>query len=86
MSVDYSKNGIMINCLCPGTIETEMVEKLIMTSNNPKITKQAMINRRSTPYLGTAEEVSRAALFLVDPLNKYITGTILAVDGGATAR
>ncbi|MDF2961532.1 MAG: oxidoreductase [Paenibacillus sp.] len=86
MAVDHSADGIRINCLCPGTIETEMVTNLIARSDSPQQTRQMMINRRVTPYLGTVEEVSRAALFLADPENRYTTGAVLSVDGGAAAK
>jgi meso-butanediol dehydrogenase/(S,S)-butanediol dehydrogenase/diacetyl reductase len=86
MAVDHSGDGIRINCLCPGTIETEMVASLIANSSHPEQTRQMMIDRRVTPYLGTVEEVARAALFLCDPENLYTTGAVLSVDGGATAK
>ncbi|PZE21634.1 SDR family NAD(P)-dependent oxidoreductase [Paenibacillus xerothermodurans] len=86
MAVDHSGDGIRINCLCPGMIETEMVANLISGSANPEQTRQMMIDRRVTPYLGSAEEVARAALFLSAPENRYTTGAALAVDGGATVK
>lgn len=86
MAIDHSAEGIRINCLCPGTIETEMVAGLIENSGNPEQTRQMMIDRRVTPFLGSVEEVARAALFLCDPENRYTTGAVLSVDGGSTAK
>lgn len=86
MAVDHSGDGIRVNCLCPGTIETEMVKNIIEDSPDPSTTKQMMIDRRLTPYLGTVTEVAEATLFLSSPTSKYMTGTILTLDGGATVK
>lgn len=86
MAVDHAGDGIRVNCLCPGTIETEMVHSLIESSPNPQQTRQMMLDRRLTPYLGTAAEIARAALFLSVPENAYTIGAILSVDGGAVVK
>lgn len=86
MAVDHSGDGVRVNCLCPGTVETDMVQRVIAGSPDPAATRQMMVDRRLTPYLGTVAEIARAALFLAAPANAYTTGAILAVDGGATAK
>lgn len=86
MAVDYSNSGIKVNCLCPGTIQTESVNKMILKSADPMLTKKNMIERRLTPFLGTVDEVARATLFLANPINSYLTGTILTLDGGSSIK
>jgi NAD(P)-dependent dehydrogenase (short-subunit alcohol dehydrogenase family) len=86
MAVDHSGDGIRVNCLCPGTVETEMVRNVIEKSANPEQTRNMLIERRLTPFIGQPDEIARAILFLADPENKYITGAVLSVDGGSTVK
>ncbi|KAF7535218.1 hypothetical protein G7054_g5552 [Neopestalotiopsis clavispora] len=79
-AIDYSPDGIRVNCVCPGVIETpmttssaEMVERL-----RPAIDIAPM--RR----MGTPEEVAHAVLFLCSPEASFVQGHALVVDGGYT--
>ncbi|MBI3900419.1 MAG: SDR family oxidoreductase [Gammaproteobacteria bacterium] len=86
MAVDHSGHGVRINCICPGTIETPMVSRLIDTHVDPQAMKDEFLQRRLTPYLGTPDDVAEAALYFALPGNRYVTGAILSVDGGSLAR
>lgn len=86
MAVDHARDGIRVNCICPGTIETPMVARLIDEHPQPAAMREAFLQRRLTPFLGTPEDVAEAALYLALPGNRYVTGAVLAVDGGAAAR
>ncbi|CAG9166297.1 MULTISPECIES: SDR family NAD(P)-dependent oxidoreductase [Cupriavidus] len=86
MAVDHSPHGVRVNCICPGTVETPMVAELIETHANPAAMKDAFLERRLTPYLGTPEDIAEAALYMVLPRNRYLTGAVLSVDGGSLAR
>lgn len=86
MAVDHSANGIRINCICPGTIETPMVSRLIAGHADPAAMKDEFLHRRLTPYLGTPEHIAEAAMYFALPDNRYTTGAILSVDGGSLAR
>lgn len=86
MAIDHSKDGIRVNCICPGAVETEMLLSLINNSPDPQKTRQMLIDRRLTPTLGTLDEITEATLFLADPKMKYMTGAILSIDGGATVK
>lgn len=86
MAVDHSESGIRVNCLCPGTVETEMFNHLLNYNLDPNRHRQAMLDRRLTPYLGTIEEVSKAVLFLADPDMPYMTGSVLTLDGGSSVK
>lgn len=86
MAVDHSANGIRINCICPGTIETPMVSRLIDEHANPRAMKDEFLQRRLTPYLGTPDDIAEAAMYFALPGNRYATGAILSVDGGSLAR
>jgi NAD(P)-dependent dehydrogenase (short-subunit alcohol dehydrogenase family) len=86
MAVDHSPFGIRVNCICPGTIETPMVKQLIENHENPVGMKQEFLQRRLTPELGSPAEIAEAAVYFALPENTYVTGSILAIDGGATAK
>lgn len=86
MAVDHSPHGIRINCICPGTIETPMVTRLIENHVDPQAMKNEFLQRRLTAYLGSSEDVAEAALYFALPRNRYVTGAILSVDGGSLAR
>jgi len=86
MAVDHSPNGVRVNCVCPGTIETPMVSRLIADHENPAKMKEEFIQRRLTPYLGTPDDIAEAALYFASPANSFTTGAILSVDGGALAK
>lgn len=86
MAVDHSANGIRINCICPGTIETPMINRLIDEHANPLAMKDEFLQRRLTPHLGTPDDIAEAAMYFALPGNRYATGAILSVDGGSLAR
>ncbi|GAX88567.1 SDR family NAD(P)-dependent oxidoreductase [Effusibacillus lacus] len=86
MAVDHSGSGVRINCICPGTVETPMVQRVIDCHANPVLMREEFLLRRLTPYLGVPEDIAEAALYFALPENRYTTGAILSVDGGALAK
>jgi NAD(P)-dependent dehydrogenase (short-subunit alcohol dehydrogenase family) len=86
MAVDHAGEGIRVNALCPGTILTPGLNKLIGESSDPEKRMGEFISRRLTPYLGSPEDVANAALFLCSPQASYFTGAIISIDGGSTAK
>lgn len=86
MAVDHSPSGIRVNCICPGTIETPMVQRTLAQHENPEQLKREFLQRRLTPGLGTPEDIAEAAVYFALPDNLYVTGAVLSVDGGALAK
>ncbi|BBI35520.1 SDR family NAD(P)-dependent oxidoreductase [Cohnella abietis] len=86
MAVDHAESGIRVNCLCPGTVETEMFNNLLRYNLDPDKHKKFMLDRRLTSYLGTVEQIANAILFLADPNMKYMVGTVLTLDGGSSVK
>ena len=81
MAVDLGKEGITVNCVCPGPIRTAITEQI------PEEDKAAFANRRTVlRRYGEPEEVAHATLSLVLPASGFITGATLLVDGGVTIR
>jgi 3-oxoacyl-[acyl-carrier protein] reductase len=73
---EFASRGITVNALAPGFIETDMTAVL-----NEEI-KKGILNGIPMKAFGTAEDIANAALFLASPASRYITGQVLAVDGG----
>lgn len=81
LAVDLGKEGITVNCVCPGPIRTGM------TSAVPDDAKAEFARRRTAlRRYGEPEEVAHVTLSLVLPAASYITGAIIPVDGGLMAR
>jgi 3-oxoacyl-[acyl-carrier protein] reductase len=81
LAVDLGKEGITVNCICPGPIRTAMTDAL------PEEDKTIFAKRRTAlRRYGEPEEVAHITLSLVLPAASYITGAIIPVDGGLMAR
>nr|WP_245203765.1 SDR family oxidoreductase [Ammoniphilus resinae] len=84
MALDYAEKGIRVNCICPGTIKTRMVDNLIDTTG-PEII-EALLAKSPMRRFGEAAEIAYAALFLASDEASFITGVTLPVDGGRSIR
>lgn len=85
LALDYADQGIRVNALCPGIIDTPMLERYIEDLPNPKDAWQEFRQAQPIGRLGTPEECADAALWLVSEEARFITGVALPVDGGFTA-
>jgi len=79
MAVELSPMGILVNCIAPGFIATEMSAKAL---NGDAERKQKVFSRTPLGRLGDPADIGDAALFLASDQAKYLTGVILPVDGG----
>ena len=73
---EFASRGITVNAIAPGFIQTAMTDKLSQEQKDA-ITKQIPL-----ASLGQAEDVAEAVLFFASPAARYVTGQVLAVDGG----
>jgi NAD(P)-dependent dehydrogenase (short-subunit alcohol dehydrogenase family) len=80
LAVDHVGDGIRVNAVCPGTIDTPWVQRLVGEAGESMDDLRA---RQLMGRLGTPEEVADAVLYLTTA--EFVTGTILTVDGGLTA-
>jgi NAD(P)-dependent dehydrogenase (short-subunit alcohol dehydrogenase family) len=85
MAVDHSRQGIRVNCICPGDVDTPMLKDDAQKRGMPWNEYLASASNRPMGRIGTPEEIAKAALFLASDDSSFITGAILAVDGGGTA-
>ena len=82
MAADYASEGIRVNCVCPGTVDTPWVNRLLDAASDPDASRRALIARQPIGRLGTAEEIADAIVYLAGPAAGYVTGSALAIDGG----
>jgi len=86
VAVEYAEHGIRCNCICPGTVGTEWVDRLLSAADDPAAARRALEDRHPLRRLGTPEQVARATLFLVSDAAAFVTGSALVMDGGQSAR
>ena len=85
MAVDHAAQGIRVNALMPGVIDTPMPARSLKRYADPEAMRTFWKHRHPMGRIGQPDEVARAALFLACDDASFITGTLLFVDGGWTA-
>lgn len=82
MAADHLREGIRVNCVCPGTADTPWVGRLLDAADDPQAERAALEARQPHGRLVSAEEVAGAVAYLASPLSGSTAGVALAVDGG----
>ena len=82
MAADHVREGVRVNCVNPGTVDTPWVGRLLDTAPDPAAERAALEARQPTGRLVSAAQVAGAIAYLASPLSGATTGTALAVDGG----
>jgi NAD(P)-dependent dehydrogenase (short-subunit alcohol dehydrogenase family) len=82
MAIDHVGDGVRVNCVCPGTIDSPWVHRLVAGAG---ATLDALRERQPMGRLGTPEEIAQAVLYLAGDAAAFVTGTTLTIDGGLTA-
>jgi 2-keto-3-deoxy-L-fuconate dehydrogenase len=86
LAIDYATRGVRINCVCPGTIDTALLRAGMAMSGDPEAFLAMLIAGHPIGRIGLPEEIAAAVAFLASDDASFITGAILPVDGGYTAR
>jgi NAD(P)-dependent dehydrogenase (short-subunit alcohol dehydrogenase family) len=82
-ALEYAEQGIRVNAVCPGVIDTEMVARF--TGGRPEAAA-AMVATEPVGRLGRPEEIADAVVWLCSDRSSFVTGQAIAVDGGFVAR
>jgi NAD(P)-dependent dehydrogenase (short-subunit alcohol dehydrogenase family) len=85
MAIDHGRQGIRVNCICPGDVDTPMLPEDARRRGLEWKTYLAGCENRPMGRIGTPEEIARAVLFLASDDSSFMTGAALVVDGGGTA-
>ena len=82
LSTDHAPNGVRVNAICPGTIQTPPVNRMM---GNPQVL-EANIKAHALRRLGFPEEIANAAVWLASDESSFVSGEALVVDGGLHAQ
>lgn len=85
VAVQYAGTGVRCNCICPGTVDSPWVSRLLDESGDPEEMRRALIARQPMGRLGEPWEIARAALYLASSDAAFVSGTALVIDGGLVA-
>jgi NAD(P)-dependent dehydrogenase (short-subunit alcohol dehydrogenase family) len=85
IAVDHARAGIRCVAICPGTVETEWIGKVLATAPDPAAVRDAMAARQLDGRMGTPDEIAAMVSFVAGQDGRFINGAALVVDGGMTA-
>jgi meso-butanediol dehydrogenase / (S,S)-butanediol dehydrogenase / diacetyl reductase len=85
VAADYGAAGIRCIAVCPGTVETDWVERIIADDLNPAAARERMAARQLDGRMGTPEEIAATIAFIASPSGRFFNGAAVVVDGGMTA-
>ena len=86
LAADFGEYNIRVNCICPGAIETPMLERVMEFQGDPAEVRTSRLKNYPLTRFGYPHEVAQTALFLASEDSTFITGATIVVDGGFTAR
>ena len=82
LAIDHVKQGIRVNCVCPGTVDTPSLHERIKAFADPVQARKDFIARQPMGRLATAEELAETFVYLVSDESSFMTGQAVFVDGG----
>ena len=82
MAIDHGKEGIRVNCICPGYIDAGLAESYFRVQPDPAAARAAAGKLHALWRIGRPEEVARVAVFLASADASFMTGSAVVVDGG----
>jgi NAD(P)-dependent dehydrogenase (short-subunit alcohol dehydrogenase family) len=82
MAMDHASDGIRVNCVCPGRVETPFVKARLKEYPDPDAAYREMAGTQAIGRMGRPEEIAAAVLYLASDEAAFITGTPLLIDGG----
>src|SRR5437016_1602184 len=88
LAMDYVAQGLRVNCICPGTVYTPFVDAYLHKFHAGEIeeTKAKLHARQPMGRMANPDEIARMALYLAADESEFVTGAVMTIDGGLTAR
>jgi len=84
MAIDHGKDGVRVNCICPGYIDTGLAQAYFDVQSDPERARAEAGKLHALWRIGQPEEIARVAAFLASDDASFITGAAIAADGGFT--
>ena len=85
VAVDFVKEGIRCNCICPGTVDTPSLHERLEATGDYDKAMNDFVNRQPMGRLGLADEIADLAVYLASDESKFVTGQEHIIDGGWSA-
>lgn len=85
MALDHALDGVRVNCICPGRVETPFVTARLAEYPDPEQAYREMSATQAVGRMGRPEEIAAAALYLASDEAEFVTGTTFLIDGGWSA-
>src|SRR3954453_4025341 len=86
MALDYAADNLRVNCVCPGLVNTPMLERRFALHADREAAYRATAERPPVKYLGRPEDVAAAVAYLASDEARFVTGSALTIDGGVGAQ
>lgn len=85
IAIDFGRFGIRCNCICPGYMQTDMLDDYYATAEDPVAMRAAIQRMHPIGRIGDPSDVAQTALWLASDGSRFVTGQCFVVDGGLTA-
>lgn len=85
MAIDHVSDGIRVNAVAPGTVDSPYFSAMIAASDDPKALRDELEARAPMRRMGRPDEIAETIAWLASRRSSFATGSILTVDGGSTA-
>ena len=85
MALDGARAGIRVNCVCPGFVETPMIQGYFADQPDPEASRAFAVGIHPLGRLGAPQDIADAFVYLASDEAAWVTGTALVVDGGLTS-
>ncbi len=82
LACDYGAKGVRANAICPGTVASEWIGKIIADDPDPVERRRLMSSRQLDDQMGTPEEIAEGIAFLAGPGGRFVNGSGMVMDGG----
>lgn len=85
-ALTYGPQGVRVNCICPGDVDTPLVQDYFNKAPDPKTLRAEISSKYALRRIASPDEVARVAAFLASDDSSFVTGSTIVVDGGLTVR